>query len=126
MAESDPPDEEEASDQDPPPAGSCDFSTYNLPTDLTAFQIYLLCLIHRFGPMEGVTLQNALEDLYPEDINHGRLYPSLDRMVDSGLISKQTKESDKRRKEYSLTGRGEWVAEEYLRFVREMIAPHDE
>ena len=68
-----------------------------------------------------MTLQNALEDLYPEDINHGRLYPSLDRMVDSGLISKQTKESDKRRKEYSLTGRGEWVAEEYLRFVREMI-----
>lgn len=76
--------------------------------------------------MEGVTLQHALEALYPEEINHGRLYPSLDRMVDVGLISKQTKESDKRRKEYALTGRGEWVAEEYLQFVREMIAPHDE
>ncbi|WP_254538618.1 PadR family transcriptional regulator [Halomarina litorea] len=121
MADSDPPDEEGASDQDPPTAGSIDFSTYNIPTDLTAFQTYLLCLIYRFETVEGVTLQNALEDLYPEDINHGRLYPSLDRMVDSGLISKQTKESDKRRKEYSLTGRGEWVAEEYLRFVREMI-----
>ena len=47
-------------------------------------------------------------------------------MVDSGLISKQTKESDKRRKEYALTGRGKWVAEEYLRFVQEMIAPNDE
>lgn len=68
-----------------------------------------------------MALQNSLEDLYPEDINHGRLYPSLDRMVDSGLISKQTKESDKRRKEYALTGRGEWVTEEYLRFVREMV-----
>lgn len=66
-----------------------------------------------------------LEELYPEDINHGRLYPSLDRMVDSGLISKRTKENDKRRKEYTLTGRGEWVAEEYRRFVREMIAPDD-
>lgn len=40
-------------------------------------------------------------------------------MVDSGLISKQTKESDKRRKEYALTGRGEWVAEEiFASFVR--------
>ncbi|WP_458210331.1 PadR family transcriptional regulator [Haladaptatus sp. NG-SE-30] len=122
MADSDPPDEEGASDQDPPTAGSIDFSTYNIPTDLTAFQTYLLCLIYRFETVEGVTLQNALEDLYPEDINHGRLYPSLDRMVESGLISKQTKESDKRRKEYSLTGRGEWVAEEYLRFVQEMIS----
>ena len=76
--------------------------------------------------MEGVTLQDALEELYPKDINHGRLYPSLDRMVDSGLVSKQTKESDKRRKEYALTGRGEWIAEEYLWFVWEMIAPDDE
>ena len=124
MADSDPSDEEGPSDQDPPPVGSIDFSTYNIPTDLTTFQTYLLCLIYRFETVEGVTLQNALEDLYPEDINHGRLYPSLDRMVESGLISKQTKESDKRRKEYSLTGRGEWVAEEYLRFVREMVAPH--
>ena len=126
MTDSEPPDEEGIRDQDPPPAGSVDFSTYSIPTDLTAFQTHLLCLICRFGPMEGVTLQDALEDLYPEDINQGRLYPSLDRMVDSGLISKQTKESDKRRKEYALTGRGEWVAEEYLRFVREMIAPGDD
>lgn len=126
MADSDPSDGEGASDRNSPPAGSIDFSTYNIPTDLTAFQIHLLCLIHRFGPVEGVTLQNALEDLYPEDINHGRLYPSLDRMVDSGLISKQKKESDKRRKEYELTGRGKWVAEEYLRFVREMITPDDD
>lgn len=86
----------------------------------------MLCLIYQLEPTEGVTLQNALEELYPEEINHGRLYPSLDRMVESGLISKQTKESDKRRKEYTPTGRGEWVAEEYLQFVREMIAPHDE
>ena len=100
---------------------SLDFSGYNLPTDLTAFQTHLLCLIYRFGPVEGVSLQDALEALYPEDINHGRLYPSLDRMVEAGLLSKQTKESDKRRKEYALTGRGEWVAEEYHRFVQEMV-----
>lgn len=126
MADSDPPDEDGSRDDDLMKTGSIDFSTYNLPTDLTAFQTHLLCLICRLGPTEGVTLQHALEVLYPEAINHGRLYPSLDRMVESGLISKQTKESDKRRNEYALTGRGEWVAEEYLRFVQEMIAPPDD
>lgn len=126
MADSDSPDEEGSRDGTSMETGSVDFSTYNLPTDLTAFQTHLLCLIYRLGPTEGVILQNALEVLYPEEINHGRLYPSLDRMVESGLISKQTKESDKRRNEYALTGRGEWVAEEYLRFVREMITPPDD
>ena len=102
-------------------AGKVDFSGYNLPTDLTAFQVHLLYLIYRLGPAEGATLQSALEELYPEEINQGRFYPSLDRLVEAGLINKQTMESDKRRKEYSMTGRGEWVAEELLRFVREMV-----
>ena len=126
MVDSNPPDKEGSSDGDPTDTSSVDFSTHNLPTDLTAFQTHLLCLIYRLGPTEGVILQEALEELYQEEINHGRLYPSLDRMVDSGLISKQTKESDKRRKEYALSGRGEWVAEEYFRFVREMIVPDDD
>lgn len=121
MTESNASGEDRATDRGPEPPAPDEWAAYNLPTDLTAFQIHLLCLIYRLGPTEGVQLQTALEELYPEDINHGRLYPSLDRMVDSGLISKQTKESDKRRKEYELTGRGEWAAEEYLRFVRTMI-----
>ena len=123
MVDSNSPEKEGSGDGDPTNTPSVDFSTHNLPTDLTAFQTHLLCLIYRLGPSEGVTLQGALEELYQEEINHGRLYPSLDRLVDSGLLSKQTKESDKRRKEYALSGRGEWVAEEYLRFVQEMIAP---
>ena len=115
----------ESSDDDSTDTHSIDFSSYNLPTDLTAFQVHLLWLIYRLGPAEGVELQGALEELYPEDINHGRLYPSLDRMVDSQLVNKQTKESDKRRKEYTLTGRGEWVAEEYRNFIDEMVGLGD-
>ena len=126
MVDSDSPDKQSATDGDPIEAGVSEFSTYNLPTDLTGFQTHLLCLIYRLGPTEGVTLQRALEELYPEEINQGRLYPSLDRMVESGLISKQTKESDKRRNEYALSGRGQWVAEEYHRFVREMIASDED
>lgn len=48
--------------------------------------------------MQCVIIQRALEELYPEEINHGRLYPSLDRLVNSGLLSTQMKESDERRK----------------------------
>ena len=84
MIDSDPPDEGGARDRDPPPAGSVDFSTYNIPTDLTAFQTHLLCLIRRFGPVEGVTLQNALEDLYPEDINHGGCIQALTEWLTLG------------------------------------------
>ena len=97
------------------------FASYNLPTDLTAFQAHLLCIIYRLGPAEGVDLQEALEDLYPEPINHGRLYPGLDRLVEKGLISKQTKASDKRRNAYATVGRGEWAVEEYYQFMRDIV-----
>ncbi|WP_227379089.1 helix-turn-helix transcriptional regulator [Haladaptatus halobius] len=100
-----------------------DFASYNLPTDLTAFQAHLLCLIYRLGPAEGVDLQEALEDLYPEPINHGRLYPGLDQLVEKGLISKQTKTSDKRRNAYATVGRGEWAVEEYYRFMHDIVTP---
>lgn len=100
---------------------SLDFSTYNLPTDLTAFQAHLLCAIYRLGPAEGVDLEEALEKLYPEPINHGRLYPGLDQLVEKGLITKQTKPSDKRRNEYATVGRGDWAVEEYYQFLHDIV-----
>ena len=98
-----------------------DFSEYHLPTDLTAFQLHALHVVNQLGPTEGVGIQDALEELYPEAINHGRLYPGLDRLAEKGLITKQTKESDKRRNEYAMTGRGEWATEEYSQFVQDML-----
>ena len=98
-----------------------DFSDYNLPTDLTAFQLHTLFVINHLSPTEGVEIQDALEELYPEAINHGRLYPGLDRLAEKGLITKQTKESDNRRNEYAITGRGEWATEEYSQFVQNML-----
>ena len=46
-------------------------------------------------------------------------------MVDSQLVNKQTKKSDNRRKKYTLTGRGEWVAEENRDFIEEMVGLDD-
>jgi DNA-binding PadR family transcriptional regulator len=111
------------SDTDESKSSSLDFATYNLPTDLTAFQAHLLCVVYRLGPAEGVELQEALEKLYPEPINHGRLYPGLDRLVEKGLITKQTKASDKRRNAYSTVGRGDWAVEEYYQFLHDIVTP---
>ncbi|WP_227377572.1 helix-turn-helix transcriptional regulator [Haladaptatus halobius] len=111
------------SDTDESKSLSLDFATYNLPTDLTAFQAHLLCVVYRLGPAEGVELQEALEKLYPEPINHGRLYPGLDRLVEKGLITKQTKASDKRRNAYSTVDRGDWAVEEYYQFLHDIVTP---
>ena len=100
---------------------SSDFADYNLPTDLTAFQLNTLYVIAQLSPAEGVAIQDALEELYPGAINHGRLYPGLDRLVEKGLITKQIMESDNRRNEYAITGRGEWATEEYSQFVQAMV-----
>jgi DNA-binding PadR family transcriptional regulator len=45
------------------------------------------------------------------DINHGRLYPNLDELVDRGLIEKS--ELDKRTNEYSLSDAGEQLIIEH-------------
>lgn len=121
MTDPDTPEDTPSFEADADAGATIDFSSYNLPTDLTAFQTYLLCLIYRFGVTDGAVLQSSLEVLYPEPINHGRLYPSLDRLADAGLISKQTKDTDKRYREYTLTGRGEWVVEELFQFLEEMV-----
>ena len=102
-------------------AESVEFEDYSLPTDLTAFQLNTLYVVQRLTPTEGVAIQDALEQLYSEPINHGRLYPGLDRLAEKGLITKQTKESDNRRNEYAITGRGKWAAEEYSQFVQDML-----
>lgn len=75
--------------------------------ELTAFQRDLLFVIASVGPAKGTTVKGTLEDYYEGEINHGRLYPNLDTLVDSGLITKGQR--DKRTNEYDLTARGESV-----------------
>ncbi len=51
---------------------------------------HFFCLIYQLRPAEGERSPVALETIYPEPLNHGRLYPSIDRLVEKGLIIKQT------------------------------------
>jgi len=52
----------------------------------------------------GLGIKRALSDWYGEEVNHGRLYPNLDTLVESGLVTKQ--ELDKRTNAYRLTDDG--------------------
>ncbi|ELY56952.1 PadR family transcriptional regulator [Natronococcus jeotgali] len=71
--------------------------------DLTAFQNNILTILAK-EPMYGLAIKRELEDYYGTEVNHGRLYPNLDELVELGLVEKS--ELDKRTNQYSLTDEG--------------------
>jgi uncharacterized membrane-anchored protein len=86
-------------------------------TDLTAFQTNILFVLAGYGRGRytrnrgkqgayGLGIKDVLErpEWYDEEINHGRLYPNLDTLVDHGLVAKS--ELDKRTNTYQLTDQG--------------------
>lgn len=72
--------------------------------DLTGFQRDLLYVIADLGSPKGLAIMGELEAYYETEINHGRLYPNLDQLVEKGLIEKG--KIDDRTNSYSLTQRG--------------------
>lgn len=81
--------------------------------DLTGFQRDLLIVISGLDEPHGLAVKEELEDYYEGEVNHGRLYPNLDTLVEKGLVEKGT--LDRRTNVYRLTKRGE----------REVEARHD-
>ena len=71
--------------------------------DLTAFQQNILIILAE-EPMYGLAIKRQLETYYGTDVNHGRLYPNLDDLVEMGLVEKS--ELDKRTNQYELTDDG--------------------
>lgn len=55
----------------------------------------------------GLAIKEQLGTWWGEEINHGRLYPNLDQLVEEGLVTKA--ELDKRTNEYALTDWGATV-----------------
>ncbi|EMA46443.1 PadR family transcriptional regulator [Halobiforma nitratireducens] len=72
--------------------------------DLTAFQRDLLYTIAGQDEPHGLGIKEELAKYYGTDINHGRLYPNLDTLVDKGLVEKG--QADQRTNIYSVTRRG--------------------
>ncbi|WP_226043132.1 PadR family transcriptional regulator [Natrinema sp. DC36] len=72
--------------------------------DLTAFQRDLLYVIAGHEEPHGLAIKDELQNYYEAEINHGRLYPNLDTLVEKGLVEKGS--LDKRTNSYTITDRG--------------------
>lgn len=79
--------------------------------DLTLFQQTILVVLAE-EQQHGLGIKDELESYYSEDINHGRLYPNLDQLVEMGYINKG--QYDKRTNSYTLTDDGSDVIAEQL------------
>lgn len=73
--------------------------------DLTGFQRDVLYVISGMDEPKGLAIKAELDEYYGSDINHGRLYPNLDALVEKGLVEKG--QIDDRTNSYKLTARGE-------------------
>jgi DNA-binding PadR family transcriptional regulator len=87
--------------------------------DLTAFQKNILTVLAE-EPRYGLAIKRELEEYYGQEVNHGRLYPNLDDLVNKDLVEKS--ELDKRTNQYELTDAGfdavvddlEWSLSKFL------------
>ncbi|WP_129116704.1 PadR family transcriptional regulator [Halegenticoccus tardaugens] len=71
---------------------------------LSGFQRDLLTVIAGHDQPSGQQIKTELEDVRNEEINHGRLYPNLDTLVDKGYVEKG--EIDRRTNFYQITDKG--------------------
>jgi DNA-binding PadR family transcriptional regulator len=79
---------------------------------LTGFQRDCLVVIAGEGPVKGLSIKDELDGYYGSEINHGRLYPNLDSLVEAGLVEKGR--IDDRTNSYELTDAGrELLAERF-------------
>lgn len=69
--------------------------------DLTGFQRDLVYTISGVDEPYGLAIKAAVAEYRQEEINHGRLYPNLDTLVEEGYVEKRAK--DRRTNLYLLT-----------------------
>lgn len=89
------------------------------PDDLTRFQLDAMLVIHRLDAQGttsyGLAIKARLDAYYETEINHGRLYPNLNALVEDGLLAKTA--LDDRTNEYTLTDLGRIVLRERAQWV---------
>lgn len=91
--------------------------------DLTAFQHNILVILGE-EPMYGLAIKRELESYYGTEVNHGRLYPNLDDLVERGLVAKS--ELDKRTNQYELTDDGYELVLGQLNWMFSKLVTDDE
>ncbi len=78
--------------------------------DLTGFQRDLLYVIAGADQPSGQSVKDEVEKYYNSEINHGRLYPNLDTLVNKELVEKG--QLDRRTNYYAITDAGEQQIQE--------------
>ncbi len=89
--------------------------------DLTGFQRDLLYVAAGLEKPHGLAIKTELEEFYMSDINHGRLYPNLDELVEKGLVEKGT--IDRRTNYYQITDRGRRELEDRRHWQDQYVEP---
>jgi PadR family transcriptional regulator PadR len=77
---------------------------YHTMHDLSAFQRDVLYVLAGLETPYGLAVKSELETYYEGEVNHGRLYPNLDELVERGYVEKG--EIDCRTNSYDLTDEG--------------------
>ncbi len=90
---------------------------------LTAFQQNILTILAE-EPRYGLAIKRELEAYYDSEVNHGRLYPNLDELVELGLVEKS--ELDKRTNQYALTDDGYETLLDQLQWTFERLVTSDD
>ncbi|MFP9193870.1 helix-turn-helix transcriptional regulator [Natrialbaceae archaeon A-CW1-1] len=78
--------------------------------DLTGFQRDLVYVIAGAERPSGQEVKKEVEQYYGSDINHGRLYPNLDTLVNKELVEKG--QLDRRTNYYAINDTGKEIIEE--------------
>ncbi|MFP4590237.1 MAG: PadR family transcriptional regulator [Halobacteriales archaeon] len=90
---------------------------------VSEFQYSILFVLAN-GADYGLRIKSALQDYYGEEINHGRLYPNLNKLTEGGLLQKS--EIDNRTNEYGVTEEGLALALDRIEWALENMVPDDE
>mgnify|MGYP001047597138 FL=1 len=87
--------------------------------DLTGFQRDLLYVIAGADQPSGQDVKDEIEQYYSSEINHGRLYPNLDTVVNKDLVEKG--QLDRRTNYYAITDEGEQAIEDRYEWESQYI-----
>ncbi|ELY37813.1 PadR family transcriptional regulator [Natronorubrum tibetense] len=87
--------------------------------DLTGFQRDLLYVIAGADQPSGQEVKEEVEMYYSSEINHGRLYPNLDTLVNKELVEKGA--IDRRTNYYAIAEDGEEAIKERREWVEQYV-----
>jgi len=87
---------------------------------LTGFQRDLLYVIAGLEEPSGQSIRREMET-HVDNVNHGRLYPNLDALVEYSLVEKGSQ--DQRTNFYALTEEGQQVIDSRRDWEMDLLGP---